>query len=177
MTVATLRDVLLPALSGRYAVAGLVVQGWEDARAYVDAAEAEGVPVILQCGPGARAHMPLRVFGAMFRVLAEGASVPVVAHLDHGEGLLVCQQAVDCGFTSVMFDGSRLELARNMDATAAIVAMARRASEPYSPPWSVSARIGTSSIECGLMSGGIAPEGERSAAEPSLVKTRLTARS
>ncbi len=127
MTVANLRDVLLPALEGRYAVAGLVVLGWEDARAYVDAAEAEGVPVILQCGPGARAHMPLRVFGAMFRVLAEGASVPVVAHLDHGEGLAVCQQAVDCGFTSVMFDGSKLPIVQNVDQTAAIVTMAHAA--------------------------------------------------
>jgi hypothetical protein len=41
----------------------------------------------------------------------------------------------------------------------------------------VSARIGTSSIECGLTSGGIAPGGAWSAAELSLAKTRLTARS
>ncbi len=72
MTLATLRDVLQPALSGGYAVAGLVVLGWEDARAYVAAAEAEGAPVILQAGPGCRAHTPLPVLGAMFRVLADG---------------------------------------------------------------------------------------------------------
>ena len=53
-------------------------------RAYVAAAEAEGAPVILQAGPGCRAHTPLPVLGAMFRHLAEAASVPVVAHLDHG---------------------------------------------------------------------------------------------
>jgi fructose-bisphosphate aldolase, class II len=151
MTIATLRDVLWPALTGHYAVAGLVVQGWEDARAYVDAAEAEGVPVILQCGPGARAHMPLRVFGTMFRVLAEGASVPVVAHLDHGEGLQVCQQAIDCGFTSVMFDGSAMPLAQNVDITAQIVAMAHAAAV------SVEAEVGFVGYAGGAESQGTVP--------------------
>ena len=94
MTIATLTDVLNPAMIGGYAVAGVVVQGWEDARAYVDAAEAENAPIILQAGPGARGHMPLALFGAMFRALATGASVPVVAHLDHGTGLAECQAAV-----------------------------------------------------------------------------------
>ncbi|MEM9271016.1 MAG: class II fructose-bisphosphate aldolase, partial [Pseudomonadota bacterium] len=84
MTLATLADVLQPALQRGYAVAGLVCLGWEDMRAYADAAEAEGAPVILQAGPSCRAHTPLPVLGAMFRNLAERVSVPVVAHLDHG---------------------------------------------------------------------------------------------
>ena len=124
MTIATLTDVLGPALARGYGVAGVVVQGWEDARAYVDAAVAEGAPIILQAGPGARAHMPLPIFGKMFRILAEGASVPVVAHLDHGAGLAECRAAIDCGFTSVMFDGSALPLADNIAQTADIAALA-----------------------------------------------------
>ena len=84
MTLVTLKDVLRPARSGGYAVAGLVTLGWEDMRAYVEAAELEKVPVILQAGPSCRAHTPLPILGKMFRYLAEGASVPVVAHLDHG---------------------------------------------------------------------------------------------
>ena len=84
MSLATLSDVLQPALKGGYAVGGLVTLGWEEMRAYVAAAEAENVPVILQAGPGCREHTPLPVLAAMFRTLAEGASVPVVAHLDHG---------------------------------------------------------------------------------------------
>ena len=124
MTLATLRDVLTPCLTDGTAVAGLVVLGWEDAQAYVQAAEAEGRPVILQAGPGARAHTPLSVLGAMFRHLADGARVPVVAHLDHGEGLEICRAAIDCGFTSVMYDGSRLPLAENIARTAEVVAMA-----------------------------------------------------
>ena len=125
MTRATLRDVLLPALDGGHAVAGLVVLGWEDARAYVDAAEAEGLPVILQAGPGFRKHMPLPVIAAMFNHLAEHASVPVVTHLDHATTAEDCRLALGEGFSSVMYDGSRLPLNQNIENTAQIVEMAR----------------------------------------------------
>ncbi|MGB7271547.1 MAG: class II fructose-bisphosphate aldolase, partial [Albidovulum sp.] len=127
MTLATLADVLQPALRGGYAVAGLVTLGWEDMRAYVAAAEAENVPVILQAGPSCREHTPLPVLGKMFRLLAEAASVPVVAHLDHGYTAEECRMAIDSGFTSVMFDGSRKPLNQNIAETAEIAQMAHAA--------------------------------------------------
>jgi fructose-bisphosphate aldolase class II len=63
----------------------------------------------------------------MFRHLADTATVPIVAHLDHGESLAVCQQAIDCGFTSVMFDGSALSLTENIEKTAEIARLAHAA--------------------------------------------------
>ncbi|MEM1077038.1 MAG: class II fructose-bisphosphate aldolase [Pseudomonadota bacterium] len=127
MTLATLSDVLQPALKGGYAVGGLVCLGWEDMRAYVAAAEAERLPVILQAGPSCRAHTPLPVLGRMFRHLAESVSVPVVAHLDHGYSFDECREALDSGFTSLMFDGSKLPLSENIAQTALIAEMAHRA--------------------------------------------------
>ncbi len=127
MSIATLAEVLQPALSKNYAVAGLVTLGWEDMRAYVAAAEAENAPVILQAGPGCRAHTPLPILGKMFRHLAENASVPVVAHLDHGYTFDECKEALDSGFTSLMYDGSRKPLNQNIDETAAIAEMAHKA--------------------------------------------------
>lgn len=127
MTRSTLAEVLQPALQGGYAVAGLVTLGWEDMCAYVAAAEAEGVPVILQAGPSCRAHTPLPILGKMFNHLAENASVPVVAHLDHGYTAEECRMAIDSGFSSVMFDGSRTSLAQNIEDTAAIVELAHAA--------------------------------------------------
>ncbi len=128
MSLVTLKDVLQPALKQGYAVAGLVTLGWEDMRAYVAAAEAENCPVILQAGPSCREHTPLPILGNMFRHLAEGASVPVVAHLDHGYTMEECKQAIDCGFTSVMFDGSRKPLEQNIAETAEIAALAHAAN-------------------------------------------------
>ncbi len=127
MPLVTLADVLQPALKNGHAVGGLVTLGWEDMRAYVAAAEELGCPVILQAGPGCREHTPLPVLGAMFRHLAEGASVPVVAHLDHGYTFEDCKIALDAGFTSLMYDGSRKPLQQNIDETAAIAEMAHAA--------------------------------------------------
>ena len=84
MTAVSLKEVLKPAMEEHRAVAGLVVLGWEDARAYVAAAEETGIPIILQAGPGCRAHTPVPILGKIFRHLADQASVPIVCHIDHG---------------------------------------------------------------------------------------------
>ncbi|MCC5983327.1 MAG: class II fructose-bisphosphate aldolase [Rhodobacteraceae bacterium] len=127
MTLATLSDVLQPAVAGGYAVPGLVCLGWEDMRAYAMAAQAEGAPVILQAGPSCRAHTPLPVLGAMMRHLAASVDVPVVVHLDHGYTLDECRDALDAGFTSLMYDGSRKPLAQNIDETARVAELAHAA--------------------------------------------------
>ena len=128
MTLTTLKEVLKPAMEGGYAVAGLVTLGWEDMLAYVRAAEEENVSIILQAGPSCRAHTPLPILGKMFNHLANEASVPVVSHLDHGYTEDECKEAIQCGFTSIMFDGSKFPLQENIDKTARIVELAHEAS-------------------------------------------------
>lgn len=152
MPLATLAEVLKPAYRDGYAVAGLVCLGWEDMRAYAMAGEAEGLPVILQAGPSCRAHTPLPVLGAMFRSLAEGVSVPVVAHLDHGYTAEECRIAIDSGFSSVMFDGSRLPLDENIEKTAEIVKFAHDAGV------SCEGEIGFVGYDGGEESAGTDPE-------------------
>jgi len=152
MPLVTLKDVLQPALKGNYAVGGLVTLGWEDMRAYVAAAEAENTPVILQAGPGCRAHTPLPVLGKMFRHLADNASVPVVAHLDHGYTFEDCKVALESGFTSLMFDGSRKPLNENIEETAAIAEMAHKAGI------SCEGEIGFVGYDAGEESKGTDPE-------------------
>ena len=91
----TLREALQKAFNNNYAVAGLVTLGWEDMRAYVEAAEKENCPIILQAGPSCRQHPPLPVLGTMFNYLAENTIVPVVAPLDHGYTKETCIMALD----------------------------------------------------------------------------------
>ena len=117
MTVATLSEVLKNAQQQKYAVAGLVVLGWEDARCYAEAAEELGLPVILQAGPGCRANTPVSILGKMFRHLAEQSRYPIVCHLDHGYTKEECIEGVENGFTSVMYDGSKLSLSENIENT------------------------------------------------------------
>ena len=125
--LATLKQAIQAANAGNYALPGLVVLGWEDACAYVQAAEAEQAPIILQAGPGCMKHTPMPIIAATLRHLAEQASVPVVVHLDHGKKLDDCFQAIDLGFSSVMFDGSELPLDENIELSARLVERARAA--------------------------------------------------
>ena len=124
--IASLNEVLTAAKQTNTAVAGLVCLGWEDMRAYVHAAEIEKQSVIIQAGPSCRKHTPLSVLGPMMRYLAEQASVPVVVHLDHGANIDECRQAIASGFSSVMYDGSRLPLQDNIEATRTVVELAHR---------------------------------------------------
>ena len=152
MPLVTLADVLQPALKNNHAVGGLVTLGWEDMRAFVAAAEAENCAVILQAGPGCRAHTPLPVLGKMFRHLAETSSVPVVAHLDHGYTFDECQEALDSGFTSLMYDGSRKPLAENIAETLRVVELAHAAGV------SCEGEIGFVGYDNGEASAGTDPE-------------------
>jgi fructose-bisphosphate aldolase class II len=152
MTVATLNNVLLPAMAGNYAVAGLVVLGWEDAKAFVEAAEEAQLPVILQAGPGCRKHTPVPVLGKMFRYLAEQSTVPVVCHIDHARSVEECQQGIDHGFSSVMIDGSMLPLAGNIELTARVVKLCK----PHGI--SVEGEVGMVGYSGGASSASTAPE-------------------
>ena len=152
MTVASLTDVLRPAFDEGYGVAGLVVLGWEDACAFVAAAEELRCPVILQAGPGCRTHTSVSVLGPMFRTLAEQAQVPVVCHIDHATTIVECQAGIDHGFTSVMIDGSRLELAENIALTDAV----RDIAHPHGV--SVEAEIGFVGYDQGAISKPTNPE-------------------
>lgn len=152
MTVASLMDVLTPAHKQGYGVAGLVVLGWEDACTFVEAADELCVPVVLQAGPGCRAHTPVSVLGPMFRYLAEQASVPVVCHIDHAVTLAECQAGIDYGFTSVMIDGSRLPLLDNISLTSAVT----KSAHPYGI--SVEAEIGFVGYENGEVSKQTQPK-------------------
>ena len=114
MTAVNLTRLLKKANKNNYAVAGLVVLGWEDALAFTQAADEVNMPIILQAGPSCRAHTPIPILGKMFRYLADQTKTPICCHLDHGYSLSECKEGMDFGFTSVMYDGSKLTLKKNI---------------------------------------------------------------
>jgi fructose-bisphosphate aldolase, class II len=124
MTIANLTEVLKHANDQNCAVAGLVVLGWEDARAFVEAADETGIPIILQAGPACRKYTPVPILGKMFRHLAEQSRVPVVCHVDHAYTIDECREGIDSGFTSVMIDGSKLPIMANIELTSRVAGIA-----------------------------------------------------
>ena len=125
MTAVNLSTLLKKANKKNYAVAGLVVLGWEDALAYTQAADETGIPIILQAGPSCRQHTPVPILGKMFRYLADQTKTHICCHIDHGYSLKECKEGMDNGFTSVMFDGSKLPLSKNIKAALSIVKLAK----------------------------------------------------
>ena len=125
MTAVNLTTLLKKANKNNYAVAGLVVLGWEDALAYTQAADETGIPIILQAGPSCREHTPVPILGKMFRYLADQTKTHICCHIDHGYSLKECKEGMDNGFTSVMFDGSKLPLSKNINTSLSIVKLAK----------------------------------------------------
>jgi fructose-bisphosphate aldolase class II len=122
MTLARLDEVLAEAVAGGRAVGAFNVIQLEHAEALVAAAEQTGLPVVLQISENAvRYHGSLAPIALATRNLAERATVPCVLHLDHAVNEPLVDEAVALGFTSVMYDGSRLGDEANRTATRAVV--------------------------------------------------------
>ena len=152
MTAVSLKKILTDANKKNYAVAGLVVLAWDDALAFTKAADESGVPIILQAGPSCRAHTPISLLGKMFQYLAAQTKTHVCCHIDHGYTFRECAEGIDSGFTSVMFDGSKLSLIENIKATSKIVKKAHNAKV------SVEGEIGFVGYASGKSSEGTLPD-------------------
>ncbi|MEV0116968.1 class II fructose-bisphosphate aldolase [Streptomyces sp. NPDC050844] len=93
----------------------------EHAEAIVTGAEGAQRPVILQISENtARYHGALAPLALATLAIARAAHVPVAVHLDHAESADLVREAVELGFTSVMFDASKLPYEENVAATRSI---------------------------------------------------------
>ena len=99
-----LTQLLEPAKNADYAVACFNVFGYEDALAVVSAAENRQASVILSINLDMTEFMPVEHISGMLRPLAESTPVPVSLHLDHCYEIETVKRAIDCGFSSVMYD-------------------------------------------------------------------------
>lgn len=126
MTLVSTAEILRPAAAAGRGVGAFNVILLEHAEAYVAAAESAGLPVVLQVSENCvRYHGALAPLGLATVELARRASVPVAAHLDHAESVDLVHEAVELGFTSVMYDGSKLDYESNVSRTAEVVAHCR----------------------------------------------------
>lgn len=101
----------------------------EHAEAFVRAAEDAGTPVVLQISENAVKYHggDLAPIGRATLAVAERTEAQVAVHLDHAEDVELVRQAVRLGFSSVMYDGSKLPDAENRETTRQVVALCRAA--------------------------------------------------
>lgn len=108
------KEMLLDAEQNGYAIGAFNVENMEMVMAVVKAAEEMRAPVILQTTPSTVKYAGLELYYANVRAAAEKASVPVALHLDHGNSFELAMQALRCGYTSIMIDGSKQSLEDNI---------------------------------------------------------------
>lgn len=101
-----LNDVLLPAKKNHYAVGLFNAVNLELARGIISAAESTGSPVIMGTAEVLLPYGPLEELSYFLIPMAKKANIPVVIHLDHGLKKETCLQALELGFSSIMYDCS-----------------------------------------------------------------------
>lgn len=119
-----MRDLLEDAEKGNYAVGSFSVANMEMVLGVLKAAEELNAPVILQIAEVRLKQSPLEIIGPLMVAAAENASTPVAVHFDHGKTIEKITEALDIGFTSVMFDGSHLPLEENIEMTKKVISTA-----------------------------------------------------
>ena len=120
----TLQWILKKAEEQNIAIGAFNTPNLESLQAIICAAEELQLPVIIQFAQCHESWIPLSVIGPMMIEAARKAEVPVCVHLDHGETLQYIQQALDLGFTGVMYDASTLPYEVNVANTKKVVEMA-----------------------------------------------------
>ncbi|MEF9923770.1 MAG: class II fructose-bisphosphate aldolase [Muribaculaceae bacterium] len=126
------KEMFAKAIKGGYAIPAFNFNNMEQLQAIVKAASETKSPVILQVSKGARNYAN----ATLLRYMAEGAveyakelgwaKPQIVLHLDHGDSFELCKSCIDCGFSSVMIDGSSLPYDENVALTKKVVEYAHK---------------------------------------------------
>ena len=158
MALVPMRQLLEEASKGIYAVGAFNVNNMEQIQAIMAAAQETRSPVIIQASRGALKYSNFTYLKhLMLAAVEENPDIPIAMHLDHGNSLETCKEAIALGFTSVMIDGSLKEDSKtpttfeeNLEVTLSVIKYARPLGV------TVEAELGTlGGIEDGVGSGRI----------------------
>jgi len=129
MPLVSMREMLLKAKAGSYAVGQYNINGLAFAQSFLQAANEERAPIILAASDRLVDYLGgFKTIAAMVKSLMEemDITVPVALHLDHGMDVERCRKAIDAGFTSVMIDGSHHPIDVNIEITKMVVDYAQK---------------------------------------------------
>ncbi|MDW2891255.1 class II fructose-1,6-bisphosphate aldolase [Mesomycoplasma ovipneumoniae] len=126
MNLQNTKAMLEKARKNKYAIPHININNLEWTKAALLGAQAKKSPLIIATSEGALKYMGgLKTVYNLVTNLIEflEITVPVALHLDHGS-FETCKKALETGFTSVMYDGSREEFSKNLELTRQIVELA-----------------------------------------------------
>ena len=126
MALVTMKQLLKQAAAENRGCGAFSVGNMEMVKGAVMAAEELQTPIILQIAQVRLKHSPLHLMGPMMIQAAKEAKVDIAVHLDHGLTMDTVLQALELGFTSVMFDGSSLPFEENIRQVSEVVKTAAK---------------------------------------------------
>ena len=126
MPVVPTQEILKRAFEDRYGVAAINVVNDLTMEAVLAAAEELRAPVIVQTSPKHVEITGVDVMAAMWKAMTSHITVPVALHLDHCPDRALISRCLEAGWSSVLFDASKLSVAENQRQCIEVVAEARR---------------------------------------------------
>jgi fructose-bisphosphate aldolase class II len=121
--ITSVKEILTNAQEGGYAVGAFNTLNLEMTQAIIFAAKETRSPVIVQITEKSMEYAGGRALFHLVKNIAElyAPEIPIGIHLDHGKSIEVVQRCAKIGFNSVMYDGSRKNLADNTMLTKSVV--------------------------------------------------------
>ena len=145
-----MKEILKTAKEHKFAIPAFNISDYSMFLGIMDVCEETNSPVIIEIHPDELSFIGAEMVLAI-KERAYKSSVPVCIHLDHCSDFGKIIWAIQCGFTSVMFDGAELTFEKNIEGTKKVV----EAAHPVNV--SVEAELGTiGSLNPEDMEGGTA---------------------
>ena len=119
----SMQEILKPTREHGFAIGAFNVADSCFIRAVVEEAEATNTPAIISIHPSEHDFVGDSFFSYV-RDITQRSRVPFTLHLDHGASVEHVRRAIQCGFTSVMIDGSLLPYEENVALTREVVRLA-----------------------------------------------------
>ncbi|OJG83358.1 iron ABC transporter substrate-binding protein [Enterococcus ratti] len=117
----TLKEVTKVAETLNFTVGAFNTHNLEMLPAMLRAAKEMGAPIIIQTSVDTAKYIGMDVLVNVVKTIANEEMIDAVLHLDHARNFDDIKQAIDSGYTSVMYDGSHLPFKENILKTKAVV--------------------------------------------------------
>lgn len=122
----TLKEVTSQAEQLNFTVGAFNAHNLEMLPEMIRGAKEMGAPIIIQTSVETAKYIGMSILVAVVKEIAETEMVDAVLHLDHARDFTDIKEAIDSGYTSVMYDGSHLPFKENILKTQAVVAYAHK---------------------------------------------------
>ena len=116
-----LKELLDEAKLKKYAVGAFNCYNYETIKGAMEVAEELGRSIIIAFGENYSSNMELGEVSALVTEMSKKSKIKVALHLDHCKSAEYIKEAINAGFTSVMYDGSNLNIEENIYRTKEIV--------------------------------------------------------